>query len=379
MLIPEIVSGKVGDLVDCPQTVAKLSTFHPKIADSLTEIRVDQESRIPKYRQIVNSIIADIERGVLTVGQRVPSINEISEEYYLSRDTVEKAYNVLKEKKIIISAKGKGYYVARNILPSKVQVLFLLNKLSSYKLRIFNSFVNSMGQNAQVDLNIYHCDPKLFLNALAESAGRYDYYVVMPHFKDESNVHQNPGKDVLEALRKIPEDKLLILDNNLPTLNRDVASVHQDFKTDIYDALLEGIEMLKRYNKLLLVYPRKTLYPYPLGILNGFQKFCSDFNFSFEVLEEIYPDMELQARDAYIIIEEMDLVNLVKQIRDKQFVLGNDIGIISYNDTPLKDLLGITVISTDFQVMGETAAYMILKKKKEVVKNVFRFINRNSV
>ena len=89
--------------------------------------------------------------------------------------------------------------------------------------------------------------------------------------------------------------------------------------------------------------------------------------------------MELRAKDAYIIIEEMDLVNLVKQIRDKKFELGQDIGIISYNDTPLKDLLGITVISTDFQVMGETAAYMILKKKKEVVKNVFRFINRNSV
>jgi DNA-binding LacI/PurR family transcriptional regulator len=59
--------------------------------------------------------------------------------------------------------------------------------------------------------------------------------------------------------------------------------------------------------------------------------------------------------------------------------LGKDIGVISYNDTPLKDLLGITVISTDFQVMGETAAYMILKKKRETVKNVFRFIDRGSV
>jgi len=89
--------------------------------------------------------------------------------------------------------------------------------------------------------------------------------------------------------------------------------------------------------------------------------------------------MELRPRDAYIIIEEMDLVSLVKQIRDRNLVLGKDIGIISYNDTPLKDLLGITVISTDFHVMGETAAYMILKKKREVVKNVFSFINRNSI
>ncbi len=350
-----------------------------KETDYLIEIRVDSESRIPKYRQIVNSIIEDIEQGVLCVGQRVPSINEISEEYYLSRDTVEKAYNFLKEKQIIVSAKGKGYYVARTLLPSKLNVLFLLNKLSSYKLQIYNSFVNSLGQNAQVDLNIYHCDPKIFLNTLQESIGRYDHYVVMPHFKDEQQVHQSMNSDVIQLLRKIPEDKLLILDNYIPELKRDVASVFQDFKMDIYDALSEGQTILKRYEKLILVYPRKTVYPFPIEILNGFQKFCTDLKFDFEILDEIYPDMELRTNDAYIIIEESDLVNLVKQTRDKGFVLGKDIGIISYNDTPLKDLLGITVISTDFQVMGETAAYMILKKKKEMVKNVFRFINRNSV
>lgn len=349
-----------------------------KDTDGLIEIRIDQESRIPKYRQIVNSIVEDIERGILCIGQRIPSINEISEEYYLSRDTVEKAYNVLKEKQIIVSAKGKGYYVARNLLPSKINILFLLNKLSSYKLGIFNSFVNSLGQNAQVDLNVYHCDPQIFLNVLNEQLNRYDYYVVMPHFKDAQQRHQSATPEILDTLRKIPEDKLFILDNFMPELKRNVASVYQDFKNDIYDALKEGHEILRRYEKLILVYPQETVYPYPGEILLGFKKFCNDFVFDYEVLSEIYPDMELRAKDAYIIIEEADLVNLVKQIRDKNFVLGKDIGIISYNDTPLKDLLGITVISTDFQVMGETAGDMILKKKKELVKNVFRFINRNS-
>ena len=59
--------------------------------------------------------------------------------------------------------------------------------------------------------------------------------------------------------------------------------------------------------------------------------------------------------------------------------MGQDVGIVSYNDTPLKELLGITVISTDFKTMGETAAYMILKDKRERVKNAFRFIDRHSV
>lgn len=69
----------------------------------------------------------------------------------------------------------------------------------------------------------------------------------------------------------------------------------------------------------------------------------------------------------------------MRQARKKKLILGKDIGIISYNETPLKELLGITVISTDFKVMGETAAYMVLKNKKEKVKNVFKYIERNSV
>ena len=72
-----------------------------KETECLVEIRIDSESRIPKYRQIINSLIQDIEAGTLSVGQRIPSINEISEEYYLSRDTVEKAYNFLKEQQIL--------------------------------------------------------------------------------------------------------------------------------------------------------------------------------------------------------------------------------------------------------------------------------------
>lgn len=344
-----------------------------------TQIRVDSNSRIPKYQQIVNSIIEDIENGNLQVGQKIPSINEISEEYYLSRDTVEKAYNQLKERKIIISAKGKGCYVAKAHFTAHKNILFLLNKLSSYKLRTYNAFVNSMGTNAHVDLNVYHCDPQIFLNILQENKGAYDYYVVMPHFKNKELVHQNTNMEVIQALQKIPEDKLVIMDNYLPELGENIASIYQDFKMDIYEALQEGLSRLKEYDKLILVYPRKSLYPYPIEILQGFHNFCNDFNFDYEILDTVYPDMELQGKDAYIIIEEMDLVNLVKQVRDNNFQLGKDIGIITYNDTPLKELLGITVISTDFKVMGETAAYMIMKKKKEVVKNVFRFINRNSI
>jgi DNA-binding LacI/PurR family transcriptional regulator len=70
---------------------------------------------------------------------------------------------------------------------------------------------------------------------------------------------------------------------------------------------------------------------------------------------------------------------LIKQIREYEFQLGKEIGVISYNDTPLKELLGITVISTDLKMMGETAAKMILNKQIGKVKNPFNFIDRDSI
>ncbi len=45
----------------------------------------------------------------------------------------------------------------------------------------------------------------------------------------------------------------------------------------------------------------------------------------------------------------------------------------------LKDLLRISVVSTDFKTMGETAAQMILNNKKGEVKNPFNFIDRESM
>jgi len=49
----------------------------------------------------------------------------LSEEFYLSRDTVEKAYKILKERKIITSVIGAGHYISRTNLNSKINILFL--------------------------------------------------------------------------------------------------------------------------------------------------------------------------------------------------------------------------------------------------------------
>jgi len=343
-------------------------------------INIDENSRVPKYQQIVDSIIYNISVGNLIIDQKIPSINMLSEEFYLSRDTVEKAYHILKERNIITSIRGKGFYISRTKLISKVNILFLINKLSSYKLRIYNHFINSIGANSHTDLHIYHCDESLFLNLLDKNKSAYDFYVIMPHFKTEHQKHISYTQNVLNALKKIPKEKMILLDNIKPGIDYGgEVQIYQDFENDIYYAFKEGLKKISKYKKLFLVYPEKAIYPYPRRILNGFIRFCVESKLDYEILNEVYDDMILKNGDLFITIEESDLVNLVNQIRDQEFKLGKDVGIISYNDTPLKELLGITVISTDFKMMGETAAQMILNKEKGKVKVDFNFIDRNSI
>lgn len=342
-------------------------------------IKIDENSRVPKYQQIIDSIIDNISLGNLTMDQKIPSINMFSEEFYLSRDTVEKAYSILKERNIITSIRGKGYYISRTKLISKVNILFLVNKLSSYKMRTYNHFINAIGANSHTDLHIYHCDESLFLNLLDKNKSAYDYFIIMPHFKAEDLKHVSFTDNALKALNKIPREKLIILDNIKPGIDGNSIEIYQDFENDIYNALKEGISKIKEYKKVMLIYPEKAVYPYPRRILHGFRKFCVEHKFDFEILEKVYDDMILKKGDLFITIEEADLVNLVKQVREDEYKLGSDIGIISYNDTPLKELLGITVISTDFKVMGETAASMILNKQKGKVKVPFNFIDRDSL
>jgi len=74
-------------------------------------------------------------------------------------------------------------------------------------------------------------------------------------------------------------------------------------------------------------------------------------------------------------------VNLIKKCNEQELVVGKDVGIISYNETPLKEILldGITTISTDHDQMGKSAARLIMQNKTESIKNPFTLIRRKSL
>jgi DNA-binding transcriptional regulator YhcF (GntR family) len=344
--------------------------------DIVFTLEIDAESQIPKYRQIVNYILDSIEKGKLSIGSRIPSINELSEEFYLSRDTVEKAYSYLRKRNIIKSVKGKGYYIASIDPINQTSVCLIFNKLSAYKKIIFNTIVHTLGTKASVDLFIHHCNPTLFKSIVTKKLGEYNYFMIMPHFHEIT-------EDIITTIQLIPSDKLIILDKQLPQLRiTGHGIIFQNFKSDIYNALESAMEFLTKYKKLTLIFPTDNLYPYPIDIVEGFKKFCLTNGIAFNIIDEFVPGKSLQnKKEAFIVIEDSDLAGIIKEARIKKWAIGKDLGILSYNDTPLKEVLaeGISVISTDFQKMGKQAARMILDKEMRQIENPFSLIKRKSL
>ena len=337
--------------------------------------KIKTDSWVPKYVQLANAIMEDLRLGKLKVGDRIPSINEMSFDLLLSRDTVEKAYKELRDQGILTSVRGKGYYITSFDQAEKTRVLLLFNKLSSYKKIIYYSIVDTLGKESMVDIQIHHYNRDLFQNLLTKNLSDYDYFVVAPHFFDDAG---NP-ETAYDLMEKIPAEKLFIIDKPVKGHEKEFPGVFQDFSKDIFEALESGQEYLKKYKRLVLVFPKGLLYPF--DIVNGFKKFCLLHEYNNVIVDGIDEEPVYEG-DLYLVLAETDLANLVKKSRVQNLPLGEKVGIISYNDTPLKEILaeGITTVSTDFVKMGETIAKQILNKEyRAPVKNPFNLILRKSI
>ena len=334
-------------------------------------IQFNDFSATPKYQQLANSVLKAIEDRKLQAGDVLPSINELSFQFEISRDTAERGYKQLKKMGIISSVPGKGYFIKSTDVERKIKVFLMFNKLSAHKKIIYDAFVNTLGSAATTDLYIYNNDFSVFKKLLVNCKEDYNYYVIIPHFLDGAeNAHK--------IINTIPKEKLILLDKKVAGVTGSFGAVYENFEKDIYDALSEALPQLTRYHTLNIIFPHYTYFPDE--ILKGFHKFCQDFAFRAKVVNDINKE-SIHKGEVYINLMEDDLVILIEKIISDKLEVGKDVGVISYNETALKRIIlnGITTISTDFQSMGETTAKLILEKSAEHVEARFYLTLRNSL
>ncbi|CAZ97747.1 GntR family transcriptional regulator [Zobellia galactanivorans] len=338
----------------------------------MVKLSIEKNSKKPKYLLLADSITSQIEQKQLVLDERLPSVNKLSAHFNFSRETVFKALNHLSEKGIVRAVDKIGYFVNDLSVETEYKVFFMLDKFTPFKEDLYNSLISSLGDKVKVRLYFHHQNIEIFAPLILDNLKNYTHFVITTYIKD--------SKSVQKVLNKIPPEKLIILDKYEPNVNNGCGMVFQDFENDIFNLLEEHIELVNKYQRLVLFNRRNA--PHGDFVQKGFERFCSEHQFKGDVYDDFSPDY-FEKGSLYITIDayDRDMVEIIKLARKSNWKLGKEIGLISYNDTSTKEILdgGISVISTDFKKMGEEAAKMILEGRRERKGNETKLILRSSL
>lgn len=322
---------------------------------------------LTKTKNIVQYIEGLIENKVLSKNDQIPSFTDIMKEHGVSRDTVVRAYKKLNNRGIIKAVQGKGYFVTNEIVDFEKNVFLLLDELSHYKNTLVKSIERNLKNRGQYRIFFHHYDSEIFNKLIEQNLGQFTHYAISP-FPNSLQIKK--------TLEQIPEDRLILLDRH-DGQDPNLKFIGQEFLQDITVCLGKLENRVEKYRRFIFIFPELPYYPSELKI--GFQEYCIKMGIESLIVPKT-SCISMRRHDAYLVINDSHLARIVERSRLKGWRLGSDIGVISYNETPLKSVVaeGITTISTDFKKMGEHLVCMIFDSKITNIHNASDLILRNS-
>lgn len=78
----------------------------------LTDLSIDPASALPVYAQLRDQIVQAIGRGALKPNAQLPTVREIAVHLQINPNTVNRAYIELEREGVLVTARGRGTFVA---------------------------------------------------------------------------------------------------------------------------------------------------------------------------------------------------------------------------------------------------------------------------
>lgn len=108
---------------------------------------------LPKYLKIKNKILKDIQNGVYTTGDLIPSDNELMKTFAVSKSTITQALKTLSQEGYIIRQQGKGSFVTSQ---STKTVLSLFVCPTEHKEELFWNYTVDLFNKTNTAYQIKH-------------------------------------------------------------------------------------------------------------------------------------------------------------------------------------------------------------------------------
>ncbi len=330
--------------------------------------RLRSVNSLSKHEQIINGVIEAIEQNFFKVGDQLPSINVMVEEVGYARKTIVNAYEELKDRGLVESKKNKGYFIISKETHQRKKVALMMYAFERFQEAFYNTLRTELGESVQIDVFFHHNNLQVFESILTNIYGKYGIYVVAP-IEDPAVVRQ---------LRRIPPEKLVIVDRNLP-VGDQYNYVIQEFQASTRQLMLELLPRIKTFQKVILFF--RSDRDYPEGVLEAFHQIVSEYQLNAEVISH-YESGTVAKGTLYIFVSDSDMWNILLDCRNQSLQIGDEVGLLSFNDHIMKDLIfdGITTISTSFSDMAKETAIRIEDiNNPKTVTIPTRLIKRNSL
>lgn len=152
---------------------------------------------------------------------------------------------------------------------------------------------------------------------------------------------------------KLTGQPLSLTQRDVLELEGNYLAVPSNQGTEICRALVAISDLLEKYDKLVLV-STKT-WCYPPAIKQGFMQYCRHYKKNFAIVASSISKFPVPGT-AYFILNDTDLAEMIGVCNVLGYRMGQDLGILSLDDSPLKKFVGLTVITTELASTTLTAS-----------------------
>lgn len=313
--------------------------------------RLAQFAHYTKREQIVQGIINSLEQHVIRRGDTVPSVNKMIECLGFARQTIVNAYQELIEKGVLESKNRQGYFVASEESHQQLKVCLVIYAFDTFQETFYETFRKCLGEQFKVDVFFHHNNFDVFQQTINAVNAKYGAYVIAPIERPETAA----------LLEQLPAQKTLIVDRYV-SLDSSYSYIAQEFRESSYQVFVSLVNPIRRFKEFVFLF--KPFSAEPNDILLSFQQFVADYHINGVVKNE-YESGSIEKDKVYFTIHNLELWEMLKDVKSKGLKLGADVGILSHNDDHVKEIIfdGITTFSVDFAEMGVLAAEFVKHRK----------------
>ena len=87
-----------------------MSNTHP---DREFAFRLEMQSGVPVYRQIIDQVLGGIAAGTLSAGDQLPTVRQVAVDLSINPNTVVRAYRELEIRGVLETQQGTGTFISR--------------------------------------------------------------------------------------------------------------------------------------------------------------------------------------------------------------------------------------------------------------------------